>query len=248
MNTSNTLLNTLLNTPVCIAIDHKYSDNNGAWTVFYFWNGQEVISKGGMYEDYAFNAFEVNATIDQKRAASIWTENNTEESLNYCNKLQADTYVDCIVKLKRSRKAPNNIELKVVDFAKGGYNAYNNYTPDQVRVVNSDNTIDVWVSASCINEVIKGAKVLPWWHVSQAEANKINSKATKIKRVANRIEELKNLVAAYYDANKDKLAKDLEGITDLSLVSKIVSGYMKPVAPANKLLTKLEKLGAELDL
>ena len=75
MNTSTNLPN-LLATPVCIAINEGYCESNGAFTTFYFWDGQEVTTKGGMYSDLAYNAYQVNATLQQRLECSKQCEDN----------------------------------------------------------------------------------------------------------------------------------------------------------------------------
>ena len=34
---------------VCVAIDYKYSDNNGAWNEYYMWDGERCTCVGSMY-------------------------------------------------------------------------------------------------------------------------------------------------------------------------------------------------------
>ncbi len=171
----------LFNTPVCVAVDHKYSDNNGSWSEFIFFDGQGFTTKGGMYSNLAYNSYQVNATVKQLRKASIIALKQAPEGYSYnryAGNGGTDTYVNCIVKLKRSRKAPNNTELKVIDWFDGGYNGqYNNYTPDQICV--TDGSQSWTVSASCIDEVVKGVKELPFWYISQEEADHMIKEAVK---------------------------------------------------------------------
>lgn len=185
----------LLSTPVCIATDDRYDDSMGSYTVFYFWDGEKVTIEGGMYSDLAFNAYEVNATLEQKVQASEWYVKNTEKGVNYnkyCyNGRGANTYIGCIVKLKRSRKAPNNVNLKVTDFFEGGYcSRYNQEVTEKVEVTDGENT---WVvSSNCINEVVEGVIELPFWYVSQDDIQRIK-KEEKKNKLKLRLKQVENI-------------------------------------------------------
>lgn len=152
---------------VCIAIDHKYDDSMGAYSVFYFWDGQNVSTKGGMYSGLAFNAFEVNATHEQVIEASAAYMETVPETYNYnkyCyGRRGCNTFIGCIVKLHRSRKAPNSTELKVTEFHEAYYcKRYNQHVPEKITVTDSVNS---WtVSSNCIKEVVKGIKEKPFWY------------------------------------------------------------------------------------
>lgn len=148
-------------TSVCVAIDEKYSDNNGAYQIAYFWDGISVSVGGGMYDGAVYS---VNCTPEQKQAAIDWMQSNCQLTANwnkYCyGGLGAFTYIGCIVKLARSRKAPNGVDLKVLDFYESRWEGSYKVS-EQVKVTDGDN---VWiVSSSCISELVKGIKDLPFW-------------------------------------------------------------------------------------
>lgn len=182
-------------TPVCIATEDRYDESMGSYTVFYLWDGERVTIEGGLYSDLSFDAYEVNATLDQKIQASKWYVENTEKGLNYnkyCyNGRGANTYIGCIVRLKGSRKATNNVNLKVTDFFEGGYcSRYNQKITEKVEVTDGENT---WVvSSSCINEVVERVHDLPFWYVSQDDVKRIAKEETKNK-LKIRIEQIKNI-------------------------------------------------------
>lgn len=151
-----------------ISVDHKYSDNNGAWTEFYCWTGTEVVTFGSMYgTDEREHLITDDLTEDELQAAKAWIFENTEEKATYnkyCyNRLGATTYLGCIVTLKRSRKAPNNVDLKVIEFHESYYNKqFNNHVAEQVTVTDG---INCWtVSSNCIDKLVKGTKKLPYWY------------------------------------------------------------------------------------
>tara|TARA_R110000850_G_scaffold17233_2_gene53196 strand:+ start:799 stop:1506 length:708 start_codon:yes stop_codon:yes gene_type:complete len=208
----------LFNTPVCVAVDHKYSDNNGAWTEFTFFDGVSFTSKGGMYSNIGYDSFKVNATPKQLRKASLIALERAPEGYcynKYAGNGGANTYVGCLVKLSRSRKAPNKTELTVLEWFDGGYNSQlNNYTPDQISVTDGVNT---WVvSASCIKEVIKGVKEKPFWYISANELSHLliaNNKRRVRKAVASYntaiINKINNLLISLGDKLKDYTAKEL---------------------------------------
>lgn len=152
---------------VCIAVDHKYSDNDGAWSVFYMWDGEKVFTEGGMYSVLAYDAYEVDATREQLEAASDWARANTPYGNNWNkyanNRLGAYTFVGCIVTLARSRKAPNKTPLKVVAHHDRYFDQrFGNWVDEKVTV--KDESGETYtVSIGCIKEVIQGVQNLPFW-------------------------------------------------------------------------------------
>tara|TARA_Y100000310_G_C20233141_1_gene601199 strand:+ start:120 stop:590 length:471 start_codon:yes stop_codon:yes gene_type:complete len=145
---------TLLETPVCVKMQECYTDNNGAFNVYYMWDGEKVYNDGGTQAGFIYQ--NVDATKQQKIDAANWVYANTKEDDNEC------TYVGCVVILQRCRKAPNKTPLKVLDFAEGYYNEYNRYVVEQILVELEDST-SVWVSYSCIKEMVKGVKKVETW-------------------------------------------------------------------------------------
>ena len=150
---------------VIVAVDDLYTDNNGAYQVAYVWDGERVSQVGGMYDS---NVYRVTATPEQIKAAAEYAkaeaEANTTNNWNkYCyNGRGAYTFINCIVTLKRSRKAPNKIPLKVIDFLESGYNArFNNHVGERIEVTDGETS---WVvSSNCIDEVVKGVVKYPFW-------------------------------------------------------------------------------------
>lgn len=141
----------LLATPVCVLVHHGYDESMGAFTYAFFWDGEKVTEQGGMYSDLAYDAYKVTATTEQIKAAAEWYNVNHVDTNSF-------TYLGCVVKLKRSRKAPNNTPLKVVDYEAVGYvNGYR--TSAQVCVLVDDSR--VWVNHSTVDSVVTGKPV--WW-------------------------------------------------------------------------------------
>ena len=154
---------TKLNTPVVVAVDERYNDNNGAYQDVYVWDGETVSMIGGMYCNKTYS---VNCTADQFEAAKQWQRDNTPETIpynKYCyNRRGAQTWIGCVVKLARSRKAPNKVELRVTDFHEAYYDTrFNNHVAEQVTVTDGQQS---WtVSSNCINELVKGVKEYVYW-------------------------------------------------------------------------------------
>ena len=158
------------NETVCIAIDHLYDDSMGDYAVFYLWDGEKVYTEGGMYSGVRSDAYEVNATREQIAAASAAYIESAPETYNYnkyCyGRRGCNTFIGCIVKLHRSRKAPNNTDLTVVDFHEAYYcNRYNQHVPEKLTVTDG---VSTWaVSSNCIKTVVKGVKEKPFWYLDK---------------------------------------------------------------------------------
>lgn len=134
-----------------LAVEELYCNSNGAFELIHVWNGEEIIihhSRDGFNINSA-----INATPEIKAIASEWYQLNVKDTRKH-------TYIGCTVILARSRKAPNKIPLKVLDFIEGGYDSrYNQYIDDKITVLHDDGHITI--NASCIKEVILGAA--PYW-------------------------------------------------------------------------------------
>lgn len=150
-------------TPVVVAVDDRYNDNNGAYQIAYLWDGETVYTEGGIYCDKVYT---VNCSVEQKEAAINWKIENTELSIPY-NKYcyggrGARTYIGCTIKLAKSRKAPNKVELKVTAFHESYYDGYyNQHVGEKITVTDGNNS---WVvSSNCIAEVVKGVKDIVYW-------------------------------------------------------------------------------------
>lgn len=153
---------------VCVAVDRKYDDLMGVYNVAYLWDGEKVSMEGGIYQDTDYNS--VTASLEERRAASVWVEANTEESGNYNKYARCNTYVGCVVTLKRSRKAPNKKPLLVVDFQDRYYsNAFRTWVDEKVIVLDQETDTEYTVSYGCINELVKGIKNLPFWYIGEKQ-------------------------------------------------------------------------------
>lgn len=157
-------------TPVCVARDDRYSDNNGAWSELYMFDGERVWKEGSMYDHVSERS--VNATLEQIVDASAVYMNQQTEGYNYnkyCYNMRgANTFVGCIVTLSRSRKAPNNTELTVTNFHESYYDSrYNQHVSEKITI--SDGTSYWTVSSNCIANVVKGVKEKPFWYKDEKD-------------------------------------------------------------------------------
>lgn len=148
---------------IVVAVDDKWSENNGAYQTAYIWDGKSVSTAGGMYCE---EVYKVNCTDEQFKAAKDWQIKNTERTIprnKYCyNMAGAYTYIGCKVKLSRSRKAPNKTVLTVTDFHESYFSEkFNNRVPERFTVTDG---VDSWtVSTGCLAEVVEGVKEYPLW-------------------------------------------------------------------------------------
>lgn len=152
-----------LNSKIVFAIRDKWSDNDGAYHIAYFLSNDkkkiytQTYSDG--YNNIPYDAVKINASeADIKIARQIYIDTllSVEDS---------ETYIGCTVKLRRSKKAPNNVELVVSSETKSnGYNRFNIKTPNTIDLVDYNTepkTIYPGIAESCIYKVVKGAT--PLW-------------------------------------------------------------------------------------
>lgn len=134
-----------------VAIEDRYNDNDGdtRWAVV--WNGDRVNTVCVNSGFIDLGEVVVNASEeDRDNAAKWWVDNAIDTKL----------LEGCVVKLKRSRKAPNGVELRVLRHYKAHFDNINyREVPEQITVDVDGEAVTV--SASCINEIVKGNK--PWW-------------------------------------------------------------------------------------
>ena len=159
-----------LNTPVCVATEDFYSENNGAYTIFWMFDGEHVFTVGGMYSTLAYNHYTIDATNDQIIEASLIHLQQLPETRAY-NKYAifhkgANTYIGCIVTLARSRKTPNKKPLLVINFVDRYFNnSYNVWVNEKIDLLDTETgTRFNDVSVTCIKDLVKGVKHAPFWH------------------------------------------------------------------------------------
>lgn len=136
---------------VVVAIENRYNDNDGETVWVVTWDGEKVDTTCVLSGYVDLGKIKVDATIDDRdKAAKWWIDNAIDKK----------PLVGCTVKLKRSRKAPNNTELLVVEHHEAYFDRML-YRENLERITVDVDGEHVTVSASCINEVVKGHA--PWW-------------------------------------------------------------------------------------
>ena len=60
-----------LNTLVCVGTSERYNDNNGAYTMFYMFDGETVTTEGGSMSGMSFNTYTVTSDLDLIVKASL---------------------------------------------------------------------------------------------------------------------------------------------------------------------------------
>ena len=60
-----------LNTLVCVGTSERYNDNNGAYTMFYMFDGVNLITEGGSMSGMSFNTYTVTSDLDLIVKASL---------------------------------------------------------------------------------------------------------------------------------------------------------------------------------
>lgn len=164
----------LISSNACIvAVDSAYTNNNGPSDTAIIWDGEQLFyfTNNG-YQTSWYSGVMRSATKEELVEASKFIEAATEPTIPYnkCayNGYGAHTYIGCVVTLSRSRKAPNNTPLKVTKFKERLYNGQY-YENEQVAVLVEGQ--EVWVSSSCIKDVVEGVKQLPFWHCDDQDVN-----------------------------------------------------------------------------
>lgn len=145
-------------TKVIVAINEYYSDNNGAWEVAVLWDGTSISFAGSCYEVIP-NNFAPWGSKEDKLAAAEWFANNKLD-VGYKDYLGVNTYIGCVVELKRSKAAPNGVPLTVVDYIPETYSEFLGHKISAKVVVDVNGKL-VKVSPNCVNNVIKGR--YPHW-------------------------------------------------------------------------------------
>lgn len=153
---------------VVVAIEQQYSDNNGAYPVLCMYDTKEdfFFFESGMYQPDL--ECSVNPENDKRREPELVAKAASayrRQLIDLAHRDGNDTLIGCIVTLSRSRKAPNKVELKVVDYMPRMWNnAYCRYDDAKVAVLVEHHEAPVqkvWVSRSCVDKVILGKA--PFW-------------------------------------------------------------------------------------
>lgn len=153
------------NSEVIVGVDEKHNDNNGAFCLVWLFDEQanclrRVTVSGTKYPEYLGATFDVvdNAEIISKAREAY---RKTEKDCSYRVSIGTETYTDCLVVLKRSRKAPNKTPLRVIGYKEGGFNnCFGTYETPQIQVKDAKGVLYL-TSVKTISEVLEGKN--PCW-------------------------------------------------------------------------------------
>lgn len=146
-----------------VAVDHKYNDNDGAYSIAWIFDRKEetigCVNYANGYNDGHFEDAVKDASPEEvEKAASVYRKGKV-----LCKTLNGrfETFLDCIVILARSRKAQNKVELKVYDTQDAHYNERYHCHEEAKILVDGKDGNRCWINESCVVEVVLGPN--PWW-------------------------------------------------------------------------------------
>lgn len=132
-----------------VVIDERYNDNDGPFFDAYVLDNDEVhkVTVRHQYHPLYGASSDLISWDLREKANEIYKSKNKDTNKGI--------YVGCIVKLARSRKAPNGVELEVVGYTQRHFNhRLNRYIDETITVTDGESK---WsVSIGCIKEVVKG--------------------------------------------------------------------------------------------
>lgn len=136
-----------------LATEEMYCESNGAFDILH------VCDEHGNVDFITLRGDEVAPSLPKASAElrAIAAQNFIN---NKCDINAKRGHIGCTVILQRSRKAPNKVELTVLDYAEAHYDARFNQWVDAKVAVDVEGS-KVWVNASCIKEIVKGKR--PYW-------------------------------------------------------------------------------------
>lgn len=138
---------------VVVNVEDKYSDNNGAYDVVSYWDGEAIVTETLTgYTDKVTPA--VNATSEQKAAAAAWYKANIQKEIR---KACGHKFI-----VGGSRKVSKGNVVTLLSYNEGGYDSrFNNYVSDSVTVRTAQGET-YNISPNCLKTWIEGT--LPYWY------------------------------------------------------------------------------------
>lgn len=138
---------------VVVNVEEKYSDNNGAYDVVSYWDGETItIETFNGYTDKPTPS--VNATSEQKHEAALWYKANIKKEVS---KAFGEKFI-----VGGSRKVSKGTIVTLVAYNEGGYDSrFNNYVQDSVTVQLEDGSTQT-ISPNCLKTWVEG--VFPYWY------------------------------------------------------------------------------------
>ena len=140
-----------MNSLVVVNVEGRYSDNNGAYDVVSYWNGETITTETlGGYTDKPTPS--VNATKEQKTLAALWYKANVQKEVS---KAAGHKFV-----VGGSRKVSKGSVVTLLSYNEGGYNG-GYYIQDTVTVLTEQGETHN-ISPNCLKTWVEG--VFPYWY------------------------------------------------------------------------------------
>lgn len=142
-----------MNNLVVVNVEERYSDNNGAYDVVSYFDGETITTETlGGYTDKVTPV--VNATAEQKALAAMWYKANIQKE---SSKSIGHKFI-----VGGSRKVSKGAIVTLLSYNQGGYDSrYNNYVQDSVTVKTVEGET-YNISPNCLKIWVEGT--LPYWH------------------------------------------------------------------------------------
>ena len=143
----------MTNLVVVVNVEGRYSDNNGAYDVVSYWDGEKIIT-----ETLTGNTDKVtpsvDATSEQKAAAATWYKANIQKEIS---KAFGHKFI-----VGGSRKVSKGTIVTLLSYNEGGYDSrFNNYVQDSVTVKTAAGET-YKISPNCLKTWVEGT--LPYWY------------------------------------------------------------------------------------
>lgn len=156
--------NDSLDGAVVVGIDDCWSENNGHYRKAIIWNGEEVSEQVYFSGNHEYNIGDavINASDAEILEAGDWFVKNSKKCFRSRSSGE-NTFLNCVVELKGSRKARNKFPMMVTDFEDSYYcNRYNNKVASKIFVWDIELEKGCWVGTSCVNKIVECEK--PSWY------------------------------------------------------------------------------------
>jgi len=141
----------VMNSLVVVNVEEKYSDNNGAYDVVSYWDGEAITTETLTGNNDKITP-SVNATSFQKKDAAEWYKANVQKETS---KAFGHKFI-----VGGSRKVARGTIVALLSYNEGGYNG-GYYTQDTVTVLTEQGETHN-ISPNCLKTWVEGT--LPYWY------------------------------------------------------------------------------------
>lgn len=147
----------IMNYPVCVAVENKYNDNDGAYDVGFMWDGVTLstLKATNQYVPVGFTG--VNASDCAKKQAAEWYRKNVKGERDGRLTFTGETW-----KVKRARGIKKGTPVKVIAVTTEYFNGHPTRDVATVNIVGDDEAIDYSIGVNCLDGFVEGNN--PWWY------------------------------------------------------------------------------------